>query len=475
MKALLMLISLLTIAASSFSYASEGQCRWLIDDKDALQARVDLIQQAKHEILAEYFSVFNDDQAVGGFALLLDAAKRGVKVKVIMDAVSMKVPRSVFNSLMENGKDAQGNQNIEIKLYNPITLNLFTATHRDHSKMLIVDGEKFITGDRNIGKKYFHLDPVRNFNSIDIITNGKKAVQDARNDFMSLYESGIVANGSYARNRPTQLRERHCSMASFKDYNRCQAHKKMLLRGYQLSTIRMQKTLEDILTDTPEDIVKSNTNTDWLKDATSCDVDFISHQPDKFVTKDTNDLTDALMALLGTTKRNLSILSPYLIPTKNMYILLENLLKNNIRVRVITNSLLSTDNLMAQAGYQSAKDRLIAMGIELYEYNGPNTTHAKAAVIDNSVVFIGTYNLDPRSAFLNREVGLFIKGSTDNRIAEELSARIETLRQNSLLVGKDGLPQNVEEQKKRIDDLGFWKKFTLKVLRYLAPLFKNQT
>jgi putative cardiolipin synthase len=435
---------------------------------------VDIVQQAKTEILAEYFSVWNDDQSVGGFALLLDAAKRGIKVKVIIDALSNKVPRAVFSAMVENGKDAQGHQNIEIKLYNPPGINLLKLSHRDHSKMLIIDGKRMITGGRNIGDKYFGLNSQRNFEDLDILLEGR-AVKDARENFLAVFDSDLVKDATRTADLPTQLYQQDCTRSTIKDTETCQRHVKSLLKRYVESTNRIQKTLEDILKQSPGDIVTPNTDKDWLADVDDgADLEFMSQKPQKLVSKDTNDLSDALLAAAGTAKKDLNILSPYLIPTKSSYVLLKSLLKKNVRVRIITNSLRSTDNLFAQAGYLHAKDKLIAMGVELYEFKGPDTAHAKAAVIDNSLCFVGTFNLDPRSSFINREVGIFVKSSPNNEIANSLTAVIEHFRENTLLVGKNGVPQNVEEQEKTIKELSHTKRFVLRIVRMLLPLFANQ-
>lgn len=144
-------------------FALANKAKLLLADTDALQARVDIIEQAKKEILVEYFSIWNDEQSVDIFAFLQQKAQRGIKVKIIMDSLSNKVPRSLISALQMHGKGPDGQQNLEIKVYNPLSLNLAKATHRDHSKMLIVDGKIMISGGRNIGDKYFGFNKVRNY------------------------------------------------------------------------------------------------------------------------------------------------------------------------------------------------------------------------------------------------------------------------------------------------------------------------
>lgn len=467
------LVILFIIAFSSVSHAD--RIRLLADDKEALQARLDLIQQAKFEIVAEYFSVWNDNQSIAGFALLLDAAKRGVRVRIIMDALSNSVPASVFANILQQGKDAQGNQNIEIKLYNPMRFNVFKLTHRDHAKMLIVDGERMITGGRNVGDKYFGLNQKRNFSDMDVILDGN-AVRDAREDFLAVWNSKIVKVPNVKRFDPERLTIESCVKSTQKEMDQCEHRRKRLIKMYGEETLRIQTTLEDILRDTPTSVATPNTGKDWLADvADGSDIQFVSHKPESFVSKKTADLSVAIKELAMNAKTDLNIMSPYLIPTKNALAVFEDLIKNKkVKIRIVTNSLHSTDNLFAQAGYLHYKKKLIKMGVELYEFNGPDTSHGKACVVDGNIAFVGTYNLDPRSAFINREIGIFIRSSPGNLVAQNLTAEIELFRQNSLLVGKDGLPQNEDIQKQRMKEISPVKRAELKVIRLLMPFIKSQ-
>ena len=170
-------INLLLLAlffSSSFGYAN--QVRLISDAHQALQVRIDIIQQARQEILVEYFSVWNDEQSLASLSFLIEVAQRGVKVKIIMDAIASTVPRSLMNALLMKGRDQRGRQNLEIKLYNPVSLNLIDGTHRDHSKMILVDGQTVLSGGRNLGDKYFGKNPDRNF----IVTGKRDCIEIGR-------------------------------------------------------------------------------------------------------------------------------------------------------------------------------------------------------------------------------------------------------------------------------------------------------
>jgi putative cardiolipin synthase len=468
MKVLLVIFALFFATTS----AQADRARLLETDRDALQARVDLIQQAKSEILIEYFSVWKDDQSISGIALLLDAARRGVKVKVVIDALANKIPRSYFATLMEHGKDAQGNVNIEFRLYNPFTLNLQKLTHRDHSKLFIVDGEKMITGGRNVGDKYFGFGKKRNFRDLDIILDGP-AVKDAREDFLAVFNSDIVKNPVKDRHLPSNVALENCERPQDKDRQNCEKRKKVTLKTYKEALQRLEVSLDKIVDGSWKSVVESNTGTDWLAGYESeATIEFLSHKPDELVTKKTAYMSYELEKIIRTAQDEINIMSPYFIPTKEVMALLQELIYRGVKIRVVTNSVLSTDNFFAQAAYISMKEQVIAMGVELWEYNGPDTAHGKAFVMDNKLSFVGSFNLDPRSIFLNREVGVIIRNSPE--IVEDLRANIEGYRKNSLLVGKDGQPQNIEEQKIRIKSLNKGKRALLGLIRLFVPVFKNQ-
>ncbi len=152
--------------------------------------------------------------------------------------------------------------------------------------------------------------------------------------------------------------------------------------------------------------------------------------------------TRRLIAALQDAEESVLIQTPYLIMPEGGMELFAALIERGVRVRISTNSLASTDNIQAFSGYASQREELLESGIEIYEYraypairetllerypsiaesNPVFALHAKSLVIDNSVVFIGTFNLDPRSANLNTEVGVLAK---NDELAEQLTRSIE--------------------------------------------------
>ncbi len=153
--------------------------------------------------------------------------------------------------------------------------------------------------------------------------------------------------------------------------------------------------------------------------------------------------TAALARMLESARQEVLIQSPYLVLSDPAIALFRRTVSRGVRIRIITNSLASTDNLQAFSGYRSQRRMLLKMGIELHEFR-PHpqverevmqryaalrtrspvfALHAKTMVTDRTAAFIGTYNLDPRSENLNTEVGVIIRDPVQ---AARVATAIET-------------------------------------------------
>ncbi len=460
-------ISILAFGLFSSS-AFADKARFLYDDKEALQARVDLIQQAEKEILVEYFSVWNDDQSVGGISLLIEAAKRGVQVKVILDALSNTVPPALFSALQTKGIDKDGKNNLEVKVYN--SFNIFTLSHRDHSKMLIVDGKRIISGGRNVGDKYFGLSKKRNYRDLDIMIEGE-VVKKAHKNFLTVWDTKMVTPPQLHQFSADKIAENACF--NREDFDACELQRKSALITINKEQERLNKKLGEILSsDSGAGIVKSNTQTDWMLGAVDIkDIQFLSQDPTEFTTKEVDVMTKDLLAQLATTEKEITIVSPYLIPKPILFAGFKVLTDRGVKINFITNSIRSTDNLFAQAAYRKHRLELISAGIELYEYNGPSTLHAKTAVIDKNKAIIGTFNVDPRSAYINREVGFIITEDENNHpLTNLLKSDIELIKEDTTQVGHNGQAMNLENDDHDVDGK---KLMLLKAITFLLPLIEN--
>ena len=148
--------------------------------------------------------------------------------------------------------------------------------------------------------------------------------------------------------------------------------------------------------------------------------------------------------------------------------LLRRTLARGVTVRILTNSLATTDNLWAQAGYVGERRRLVAMGVELWEYQGPESLHSKVAVSDGETAVVASFNLDPRSERLNTELAVLL---TDREMAAELTAWMEEHLERATPIDERGWPAGADEPFPGVPP---GKRLRLCLLRVIAPLIRSQ-
>lgn len=368
--------------------AAADTFRILDDPREAAQARIDIIQQAHREIDALYFLARNDRITLGALALLRDARRRGIgNVRLIVDANFQHIPKSMLAHLRDEG--------VQVRVYHPLTLRHPSwILRRMHEKVVVVDGERYITGGRNLDEAYFDL-AKKNYVDRDVYVEGPSAA-DAQQHFEQLWASVHVAE--------------------------LDVH--VTARAKQKAASRLDVARDEL---TCIDFVKLNTGTEWsLGQKEIATVRFL-HDP----VGDGPRVAVGLSVLLERAKKSIVIESPYLIPSRSLRNLLKRKLKEGVSIQILTNSLHSTDGSFPHAGYIKYRRRLIQAGIDVREYKGPGVLHAKSAVIDGRIALIGSYNLDPRSQNLNTEVMCVAE---DADVAGELSESIQRHVERSWMV-----------------------------------------
>jgi putative cardiolipin synthase len=384
----LLLALIFLIAVTS---ATADVFRILDDPRDAAQARVDLIQQARSEINALYFLARNDRITLCALALLRDARRRGVNVRLIVDANFQHIPKAVLAYLRDEG--------VRIRVYHPLTIRhpswLF---RRMHEKVVAVDAERYIAGGRNLAESYFGL-ARKNYVDRDVYVEGPSAAEADRH-FENLWSSGHVAELSV-----------HVSV----DEKR-----------------RAAQWLDDAVDQLEcRAFIQRYTNHDWSAgERVVAAVGFLHD--------DRGARVGARFAdILHSARRSIVIESPYLVPSRSLLQLLEKKVGEGVYVEIVTNSLRSSDGVLVHAAYLKYRRRLARAGIDVHEYKGPDTLHAKSAVVDGRIVLVGSYNIDPRSQNLNSEVICVVE---DEEIARELLDAIDLHVLNAWKVDRDGQP-----------------------------------
>lgn len=372
-----------TFVTLSGSAALADKVRIIESPNEAAQARIDLIQQAKKSIDAQYYIVGKDYFTFAGLSLLRDASRRGCNVRLIIDGRSNMLPHSVQAELQR--------EHVQVKLYHPIALKMLAvAFHRMHDKGLTVDGKYMIRGGRNAEGDYFGYWK-RNYVDRDVYVEGK-AVTDSTAYFDRLWNSKEVA--------PLRVNDHNGRLADEGRKILDDAHDKLA----------HQKSL------------RLNSDADWSARSRSvAPVDFL-HDP---VGRKNIEfgIAQALRQELMRTHDSIVIETPYLIPTKEFFADLQQLRARGVKkIEIVTNSAATSDDVLVDLAYERAKPKLLALGVDLWELEGTDTLHAKSAVIDNRLALIGSFNMDPRSQLLNTETAVAIH---DRAIAQQLRHNID--------------------------------------------------
>ncbi len=409
--------------------------------EEALLARAWLVDNARETIEVQYFIWSTDNIGILAAEALLRAAVRGVKVRVIVDDLLIDAPDKSLLALARH-------PNIDIRIYNPKTsvgvplqkrlLNVATdfrgLNQRMHDKTLTVDGKVGITGGRNMAAEYFDYNHEYNFRDRDALLAGP-AVGTMRENFEAFWGSGLAVpveelyDGLGLMQKSVTVGDEEIR-AVYRE-----------LHEYAKSPANFAPEVRAAITDTPRSFARVTQATRWT------DVAFVSDRPgknDSVLSLSGGGLTTtALATLVDGAKSRVVIQSPYLVMSEAAMVLFGRLVKRGVTVRINTNSLASTDNLPAFSGYRSQRGRLLAMGIQVYEYKpapavmqalmkraGPAparppvfSLHAKTLVVDSRIAYIGTFNFDPRSENLNTEVGVIVH---DEVLARSVEAAIET-------------------------------------------------
>ena len=401
----------------------------LEDGSGSMVARAWLTEYAEKTIDIQYFIFSTDNVGLIACDYLIRAADRGVKVRIIVDDIM--VDADIQDILTFNS-----HENITVKIYNPgvnlgktifskikkFTTDFRSANQRMHNKTFVVDGKVVITGGRNIANEYFDYDHEYNFRDRDILLIGKesKKVQISFDQFwnseLSVPVTSIIEEDPkniYLENRFDNLHEYSCNPNNFWP----QIRERIRSLPTTFNAIRKSG---DLL---------------WVDD-----VEFISDEPGK--NNGENGLggggvsTSALIELVKNAKSSIDIQTPYLITTELAQNLFREAVERGVKIRILTNSLASTDNVEAFSSYQTDRKKLLNTGVRIFEFR-PDAAertkimtgelqetlkhkpifglHAKSMIIDGYVTVIGTFNLDPRSANLNTECVVIVKSHKISR------------------------------------------------------------
>ncbi len=386
----------------------------LEDGGGSLVARAWLAEYAEKTIDIQYFIFSPDNVGLIASDYLVRAADRGVKVRLLVDDVMVEA--GVHEILTLDSHD-----NIEIKIYNPgvnLGKNIISklkkfstdfrgANQRMHNKTFIVDGKVCITGGRNIADEYFDYDHEYNFRDRDVLLLGK-VNEDIERSFENFWTNDLSV--------PV------IDLVSEEEANYADTARFDRVHQYACNPENFWPQVRDRIQNLHKAFQTFQSNLIWLED-----VHFVSDVPGKNTSTGLSGggvSTDTLINLIKKARTSVDIQSPYLVTSDLGKKLFKDAVDRGVKVRILTNSMASTDNMEAFSGYQRDRKKLLNTGVKIYEFRPDakerfkvmtgalqeklNYTptfglHAKSMIIDGKITVIGTFNLDPRSANLNTE------------------------------------------------------------------------
>jgi putative cardiolipin synthase len=395
-------------AESGFALVAEG--------RDAFALRADLAELAERSLDLQYY-IWGQDAA--GYLLaaqLLAAAKRGVRVRILLDDIHSEVPDEGIVAL-------DAHSNVEVRLFNPfrrdaprglqLVIDFQRVNRRMHNKAYIADNAIAVVGGRNISNVYFGLDDDANFRDLDLVAAGP-VVGEVSRSFDLFWNS----DWSYAVPQVTDAADGEPAHA---------------LRRWRQEAGEFPYRLDEDRATLRERMDGLRDRLHWARSAALYD------SPTKIEGDgEHTGLRDRIAVGIAEAKSSVLFEVAYFVPTQEDLDLLARLTQRGVRVRLLTNSLATNDIAAAHSGYSKYRSQLLERGVELYELRpdatapragwsltaGGSTSslHTKAIAVDRSLVMVGSFNLDPRSYRLNTEMGIAVLSP---ELGEEVASFIE--------------------------------------------------
>jgi putative cardiolipin synthase len=382
---------------------------------DALSARLALADTAERSLDLQYYMWTPDGSGRLLAERVLQAADRGVRVRLLLDDIGGSTSDDVLVALSSH-------TNVEVRIFNPIAnrtfrtlsmlFDLHRVTRRMHNKSFTVDRSVAILGGRNVSDRYFGVGDEPRFADFEAI-----AVGPVVDEVTTLFERFWFSPSAI----PIQaLARKHSSPEKL-------AQIRARLET-QVTAITNLPRFEPLgVNELGVQVRRHDLVMDWGP------VRLLHDQPEKITEPDNKAarMLPEIETLMDETKKELLIVSPYFVPGKRGVAFLRSLRERGIRVVVLSNSLAANDVSAVHVGYRRYRRDLLRAGVEMWEMkpdvhirpsrrqrdfanvredNRPRSSlHTKSFIFDRQSLFVGSLNLDPRSARLNTEMGLLIQ------------------------------------------------------------------
>ena len=389
----------------------------------AFAARVVLAAAAEKSIDAQYYIWHGDQVGYLLFDALWQAAERGVRVRLLLDDLNTGGLDPTIAAL-------DAHPNIEVRLYNPLVqrgarmLNFLTdferVNRRMHNKSFTVDNQVSVVGGRNIANEYFGAGSGVVYADLDVIAVGA-AVREISREFDLYWNSPSAYPAASFVGAPGP--DGAADLAARFAATRADPESVAFLEAARTTSL-------------VRDLLARELALEWTLAVVVYD--------DPAKTLDTADRTDVLLfpelvRTMGRAEKTFDLISPYFVPGDGGTAALVVQADKGVKVRILTNSLTSSESNVVFAGYAKRREDLLRAGVQLYEIKttaareareeklkfGSSSSaalHAKTFAVDRRRIFVGSFNFDQRSARLNTEMGLVIDSPT---LARQLAERFD--------------------------------------------------
>jgi phosphatidylserine/phosphatidylglycerophosphate/cardiolipin synthase-like enzyme len=470
---------------------------------NSFATRVTLAELAVRSLDVQYYILRDDNSGLVLMRALRDAAARGVRVRLLVDDMYTAGEDELLLALASY-------PNVEVRLFNPFPggrgslVTRFIASglgdfarvnRRMHNKLFVADNAAAVAGGRNVGDEYFMNAMGSNFVDMDVFAAGP-VVRDLSNEFDSYWNSDVVfplqaiAQSTLSRAQLQENFDRRVGAA---------AAPIPVHLAPDGSFTRDQRLPDDVPPDavTPELVPMLNlpfelaagslspllpANARVLFDPLAKAAGFYENGNSIKGT-----VTEGVVGWLHTARRHVKIVTPYFVPGDSGVKALAEARKDGIEIELVTNSLASTDVPFSYVSYWSHMKELLQSGVEIREIsptlsvkrhrlgvfgNRRGSLHMKNAIVDHRQVFLGSMNLDQRSARINTEIGLIIDSP---EMAAQLEGFSDAGSAYRLRLNPEGHIEWVarDEDKEVVFDVppesSAWQRFELTVLGPLLP------
>lgn len=441
--------------------------------KHALSSRMALVENAQQTLDLQYYAIHADQSTGRLLRAIVQAAQRGVRVRVLLDD---------FHS---TGPDAQIMRlafvpNVEMRMFNPLAgsrastigraWTLLTdfqrAQQRMHNKLFVADNALAVIGGRNLGDAYFDASNDGNFVDLDVLTGGP-VVKDLSRSFDRYWNNvrAYPVQSLVSEQELLQLKsqfEQEDSKAASEHAQASPSEPKLDTPALDLRQIPWIWARALVLADNPAKIPAEGderTAEAEVLAAAFLKTDDRSIAPlSAAPALHAESVVDGLLALIRSAKQDLLVVSPYFVPGSEIMSAFRTARAQGVRIRILTNSLASNDAPLAHAGYARHRKELLELGVSLYEMRSEAANvrsalragasgssgstgssramlHTKLLVIDGRLVAVGSMNLDMRSRLQNTEIALLIASRSFSQLASD--SIDESLPENSWRVELD--------------------------------------